>query len=107
MVVSFPASETFDQVGRIAAAAIAFRLDFKVKTVNRIRTAIELITEAFGTNGTNELVVDWSKGPLRITISNPKAKLGRHQITELKEAISQVATGVTAKPNSVTFAIRR
>jgi len=106
MEVSFPASANFDQIANIAASNIAFRLGFKIKTVTRIRKAVDASTELLGVKGTTHLVADWTKGPLKLTLSNPKAKIDRDTISALKDLFTELgATSVSVKPNSVTFAI--
>jgi hypothetical protein len=106
MEVSFPASANFDQVANVAASNIAFRLNYKTRTVARIRKGVDAATELLGAKGTTSLVADWSKGPLKVTLSNPKAKIDRDTIAELKDLFTELgATAVSVKPTSVTFAI--
>jgi hypothetical protein len=106
MEVSFPASANFDQIANVAASNIAFRLKFKMKTVARIRKGVDATTELLGIKGITHLVADWSKGPLKLTFSNAKAKLDSETMADLKDLFTELgATGVSVKANSVTFAI--
>ncbi len=106
MEVSFPASANFDQLANIAASNVAFRLSFKIKTVTRIRKGVDATTELLGVKGTTHFLADWSKGPLKLTMSNPKAKIDRDTIPALKDLLTEIgATAISIKPNSVTFAI--
>lgn len=106
MEMSFPASANFDQLANIAASNIAFRLNFKARTVARVRKGVDATTELLGVKGTTHLVADWSKGPLKLKFSNAKAKLDSETINNLKDLFTELgATGVSVKASSVTFAI--
>lgn len=106
MEVSFPASAKFDSLASIAVSNIAFRLNYKMKTVARLRDAVDTASETLGTVGTTKLVADWGAGSLAVTIANPKAKLAKEDVQELRDILTELgATGVALKPGSIAFTI--
>ncbi len=106
MEMSFPASANYYQMANIAASNIAFRLNFKAKTVARVRKGVDATTELLGVKGTTHLAADWSKGPLKLKFSNAKAKLDSETIANLKDLFTELgATAISVRANSVTFAI--
>jgi hypothetical protein len=106
MEIRFPASTAFDSVANVAASNIAFRLNYKTKTVKRLRGAVDAATEALGGAGNTKMSADWHTGPLGVTLSNSKAKIGKDDVQELKDILTELgATEVSVKASSVSFTI--
>lgn len=106
MQMSFPAAAAFNTVANVAASNIGYRLNYSTKTVRRLQGAVDAATEALGGTGNIKLVADWASGPLSLTLGNPKAKLTKADIQELRDVLTEMgAIKAAVKATSVAFTI--
>lgn len=71
--VTFPATESFTRIGRVAVAGLALRLGIDMTVVERLRAAVDAAVEALHGQGRISLQARWEPAELHIVVNNPDA----------------------------------
>lgn len=100
MHVTFPATERFLRLGRVAMAGLALRLQVEVHRVEQLRIAVDEATESLAGDGSIDLLASWQPGRLQLIVSNPHTELGpvrRRQLADtLLELVDEAEVGASA-----------
>lgn len=113
MRVSFPASDDFARIGRVAIAGLALRLEIDVQRVENLRLAVDEAVKALQNSGSStsndhRIAIDaaWEPGLLNLTLTNLDANIAPGQQGELSEALGQLVDEVDVEPMRVDLRLR-
>ncbi len=107
MRVTFPASNGFAAVGRVAAAGLAFRLGFDVGQVENLRLAVEQITTTLAGEGSIDMTGRWNDVSLSLELKNPAVNLPPPSTENLLELLSSLVNHCSIEDQTIHLLINR
>ncbi len=102
--VSFPASETFTRIGRVAVAGLALRLGVDIATVERLRAAVDTSVNALLGSGRISMQASWRPDLLSISLSNPDADIRANG--ELLDQLEALIDDAVVSPSAIVLQLR-
>jgi len=101
--VSFPASETFTRIGRVAIAGLALRLGLDISVVENLRLAVDTAVTALHGSGRVQVLATWESTELLVVLSNPDSAIANRG--ELANKLSSMVNKVSVEDHKVTLTV--
>jgi len=101
--VSFPASETFTRIGRVAIAGLALRLGLDISVVESLRLAVDTAVTSLHGPGRIQVQATWASEELLVLLTNPEATIADK--SALADELASMVNRVSVEQNNVTLAV--
>lgn len=101
--VSFPASDTFTRIGRVAVAGLALRLGLDISIVEQLRLAVDEAVGALKGPGRVRVQASWAADDLIVELDNPEVQIENR--SELASRLGTMVTKATVDSNVVTLSV--
>lgn len=101
--VSFPASETFTRIGRVAVAGLALRLGLDISVVENLRLAVDTAVASLHGPGRIHVQATWASDELLVLLNNPEATITDQ--SALANDLAGMVNRVSVEQNNVTLAV--
>lgn len=103
--VSFPATETFARLGRVATSGLALRIGLEVARLEKLRTAVDIAVDALLGHGTITLRAHWHDDFIEISISNADAAADNTD-GALTVQLSDLVDHAVVTPKEITLVLQ-
>lgn len=101
--VSFPASETFTRIGRVAIAGLALRLGLDISVVESLRLAVDTAVTSLHGSGRVRVQATWESEELRVVLVNDEAQIANQG--ELADELGTMVNKVSVEESRVTLTV--